>query len=111
MAHNAPGKHYRKGLSMVQLTKMFPDDETAERWFVKTRWPNGIACPKCGSMDIKARETRKPQPYYCRDCQKYFSVKTDSLMHNSPVGLPGVGDCDLPAEHQHQGRLVNAAAP
>ena len=86
MAHNAPGKHYRKGLSMVQLTKMFPDDETAERWFVKTRWPNGIVCPKCGSMDIKARETRKPQPYYCRDCQKYFSVKTDSLMHNSPLG-------------------------
>ena len=86
MAHNAPGKHYRKGLSMVQLTKMFPDDETAERWFVKTRWPNGIACPRCGSMDIKERTTRKPQPYHCRDCQKYFSVKTDSLMHNSPLG-------------------------
>ena len=71
---------------MVELTKMFPDDETAERWFVETRWPNGIACPKCGSFDIQERKTRKPQPYHCRDCQKYFSVKTDSLMHNSPLG-------------------------
>ena len=86
MAHNAPGKHYRRGLSMVELTKMFPDDEAAERWFVKTRWPNGVACPKCGSFDIQERKTRKPQPYHCRDCRKYFSVKTDSLMHNSPMG-------------------------
>ena len=86
MAHNAPGKHYRKGLSLAQLTKMFPNDEAAEAWFIKTRWPNGVACPKCGSCDIQERKTRKPQPYHCRDCRKYFSVKTDSLMHNSPMG-------------------------
>ena len=44
MTQNAPGKHYRKGLSLVALTNLFPDDATAERWFVKSRWPAGIAC-------------------------------------------------------------------
>ena len=45
MAHNAPGKHYREGLSMVDVIRMFPDDETAEAWIAKTRWPNGAWCP------------------------------------------------------------------
>lgn len=87
MAHNAPGKHYRKGLSLVELTRKFPDNETAERWFVETRWPTGVACPKCGSFNIQERKTRKPQPYRCRDCRKDFSVKTGTLMQASNLGL------------------------
>ena len=34
MSQKAPGKHYRNGLALVDLFKMFPDDETAEAWFV-----------------------------------------------------------------------------
>ena len=86
MAHKAPGKHFRKGLSLVEITRMFPDDAAAERWFVETRWPDGVHCPKCGSLNIQERPTRKPQPYRCRDCRKDFSVKTDTLMHASKLG-------------------------
>ena len=86
MAHNAPGKHYRHGLSVVTLLKMFPDNETAERWFESVRWPDGVACPKCGSCTVHARPSRRPQPYHCPGCRQYFSVKTDSLMHSSPLG-------------------------
>ena len=74
MPKKAPGKSYREGLSLTKLFKMFPDDETAERWFIETRWPNGVACPNCGSANIA--NCRKPQPYRCRDCRKSFSVKT-----------------------------------
>ena len=87
MARNAPDKHYREGLSIVELMDVFPDDATAEAWFVKTRWPEGIRCPKCGSHNIQERPTRKPQPYRCRGCRKDFSVKTDTLMHSSPLGF------------------------
>lgn len=86
MARNAPGKHYRRGISLPQLADMFPDNETAEKWFVETRWPNGVACPGCGSMNILEVKTRKPQPYRCRDCRKCFSVKTGSVMHGSNLG-------------------------
>ena len=34
-----PGKFYRQGISLVQLFEMFPDDETAEAWFRRIRWP------------------------------------------------------------------------
>ncbi len=86
MTHKAPGKHYRKGLSLTKLMQLFPDDATAEKWFVETRWPNGVACPKCGSMSITDVKNRKPSPYRCRDCRKFFSVKTDTLMHSSNLG-------------------------
>ena len=82
----APGRHYRRGLSLIQLHRMFSDDAAAERWFIAARWPNGVRCPKCGSDDIQRRVNRKPQPHRCRTCRKDFSVKTDSLMHNSPMG-------------------------
>ena len=87
MAYKAPGKHYREGLSLVELTRLFPDDETAERWFVKTRWQEGVACPHCGGTErVKERKNRNPSPYHCGGCRQYFSVKTGSLMHNSPLG-------------------------
>ena len=87
MAHKAPGKHYREGLTLVELTRMFPDDAAAERWFVKTRWPDGVFCPCCGSLNVQERETRKPQPYRCRDCRKDFSAKLGTLMEGSKLGF------------------------
>jgi len=29
----APGKHYREGVSLIDLFDMFPDNETASTWF------------------------------------------------------------------------------
>lgn len=85
MAHKAPGQHYRKGISLLQLTKMFPNEEVAEQWFIQQRWLSGVTCVRCESKNIQERKTRKPQPYRCRDCRKDFSVKTDTLMHNSKL--------------------------
>ena len=80
-----PGKSYRKGISLIELFEMFPDEESAERWWIESRWPAGVACPDCGSMNIQHRTTRKPQPYRCRDCRKDFSPKTGSVMQGSPL--------------------------
>ena len=87
MAHNAPGKHFREGLSLVELVRMFPDDAAAERWFVENRWPDGVHCPVCGSLNIQERKNRKPQPYRCRDCRKDFSARFGTLMQGSNLGF------------------------
>jgi transposase-like protein len=85
----APGKSFREGVSLLKIMKMFPDDATAEKWFIETRWPDGVACVKCGSMNVAERKRKedKPRAYRCRDCRKDFSVKTGTLMHNSPLGF------------------------
>ena len=87
MAHKAPGKHYRTGLSLVEVMRMFPDDETAERWFIEQRWPDGTHCPKCGSLNIQSGAAHKTMSHRCRDCRKWFSVKTGTVMQSSKLGL------------------------
>ena len=34
MAGNAPGKHWRKGMTLMEVMRTFPNDDEAERWFV-----------------------------------------------------------------------------
>ncbi len=87
MASNAPGKHYRKGISLIKLMEMFPDDAAAETWFASVRWPKGNpACPFCGSLRIAEVPSRKPMPLRCKDCRKHFSVKHGTVMQGSPLG-------------------------
>ena len=87
MARKAPGKHYRKGLSLVEAVQQFSDEQAVEDMFISARWPNGVACPKCGSLNVQERTTRKPQPFRCRDCRKDFSVKTGTVMEGSNLPL------------------------
>ena len=87
MAHTAPGKHFRKGVSLIQLYDMFPDDATAEAWFVETRWPDGLRCAHCDGANVGAKGNHPTQPYHCGDCRKFFSVKTRSVMHGSKLPL------------------------
>ena len=74
---------------MIEATDRFLDNDKAEQWFIHNRWPNGVKCPKCNSDNIhtKPKKENKPTAYRCRSCRKDFSVKTDTLMHNSPLGF------------------------
>lgn len=87
MARNAPGKHYRKGMTLLEVLRSFPTNAVAEEWFIQTRWPDGMCCPRCGSESVYAVQNRKPQPFRCRDCKQYFSVKTGTVMEGSNLGL------------------------
>ena len=86
-----PGRSYRKGLSHREFFRLFPDDATAERWFVEHRWADGIRCPKCGHGNIQTGCKHPTMPYRCRKskmggCGKFFSVRTDSFMEASNIG-------------------------
>ena len=84
----APGKAYRNGITFKQIMRMFPDDQTAERWFVKQRWPSGVCCPICGSLNVQSGCKHKTMPYRCREkeCARKFSVKTGTVMECAKVG-------------------------
>ena len=85
MKNGGPGRSNRKGISLIDLFEMFPDDKTAEEWFIKSRWPDGVRCAHCGSEDI-SKSTHPVMPFHCRACRKFFSAKTNSVMHSSKVG-------------------------
>ena len=82
-----PGKFYRKGITLLEITRQFDTPEKGEAWFIEQRWPNGIACPHCGSINVATIASRKPQPFRCRDCRKHFSVKTGTVLQSSNISL------------------------
>ena len=81
------GRSDRQGISLIQLFEMFPDNDSARRWFESTRWPDGRACAKCGSVKTSAVPNEKPMPYWCTDCRSYFSVKTGTVMADSNLSF------------------------
>lgn len=86
MAQHAPGKHYRNGLSLVDVMRKFPDDAAAEAWIVQQRWPDGIRCPRCDSDNVQSNVKHPSMPYRCRLCRKFFSYRTGTVMQGSNLG-------------------------
>ena len=88
MAQQAPGKSHRKGITLLELAQRFPDEDAARKWFEAIVWPNEGErdCPGCGSLNTHDCSHAK-MPYRCRDCRKYFSVKTGTVMAGSPLPL------------------------
>lgn len=82
----------RKRYPQRRYERDFPDEESAESWFIKTLWPDGVRCPRCGSDDVVDRNL-KPRQWRCRDCRRNgssstdFSVKSVTVMHSSNLPL------------------------
>ena len=87
MAQTGPGKSFREGLTLIEIFRMFPNDDAAAEWFAEARWPDGAWCPHCGSTNVQSGAKHASQPYRCRNCRKRFSVKTGTAMHDSKLGL------------------------
>ena len=63
----------------------FGDSEKAFAAAVALRWPNGVACPRCGSKEHSFISTRKI--WFCKGCKKQFTVKVGSIFEDSPLGM------------------------
>ena len=83
-----PGKHNRKGVTLAQLFRRFPDDESARRWFEESRWPDGPYCPHCGSFNVQSGIKHPTMTHRCRECpnRRMFTLKTGTVMQGSPLG-------------------------
>ena len=81
-----PGKWFRKGISLPEVIRLLPDDHSAEQWFAAIRWPDGPACPHCGSRNVLVGCSHPSMPYRCRPCDKHFSVRTGTVMTDSKLG-------------------------
>ena len=88
MSNKGPGRHDRKGITLIEAVEYFGDDTQAEAWFVERRWPDGIRCAYCDSDAITSRKTNRQTPqYHCTSCKENFTVKTGTIMHDSKLSL------------------------
>ena len=87
MTSKAPGKFYRQGISLIELSDMFPDETSAVTWFEHRRWPTTRYCGHCHSEHTNPVPNQKPMPYWCTSCRSYFSVKTGTILEQSRLPL------------------------
>ena len=80
------GKSHREGLTVIELFKMFPNNDAAEAWFEEQRWSDGVTCTDCGS-DRCVHTNHKSMRYRCKDCRQFFSVRKGTVMESSKLGL------------------------
>ena len=81
-----PGRYHRKGMTIIELLSMFPDNEAAEKWFEKQRWGGSPFCPTCGSKHV-SKSSHKTMKYRCNGCKGFFSVRKGTIMEGSNIGL------------------------
>jgi len=88
MSRKAPGKAYRKDISLKKLGDMFPHDDKARAWLEKQIWPDGPHCPHCGSFNVQCNIKHKTMTHRCRDCSNRprFSLKVGTIMQASNLG-------------------------
>ena len=84
--YKASGKAHSEGLTLIQLMEMFPDEESAVRWFESVYWPEERCCGHCGSIRT-GEASHKKMPYWCTDCRKYFSIRTGTALAHSKIPL------------------------
>ena len=89
MKKKSAGKAYRTGISLIEIIRQFPGDATSEAWFIERRWPEGVACPYCGSVNVQTGCKHKSMPFRCREkeCAKRFSPKVGTVMEGSKLGF------------------------
>jgi ISXO2-like transposase domain/Transposase zinc-ribbon domain len=75
-------------MSSAQFEALFPvgDEEACQRYLVARRWPTGVACPRCGNVDLYDASSYKPFHWQCRACapQGYrFSCIAGTIFENT----------------------------
>lgn len=69
----------------MEAIKYFADLDVANQFLADMRWPDGVTCPMCKGKEIGFIATRRI--WKCKACKKQFSIKTGSVMEDSPISL------------------------
>ena len=76
-------KRIAETLSITDLFRMFPDEDTCVAWLEEVRWGGTPVCPHCGGIENITKPKSKKYTYWHRDCRSNFTVKTKTVMHSS----------------------------
>jgi transposase-like protein len=65
----------------------FTNPDNCLQYIVVRRWPNGVACPTCGSTDLYFIPPRRLWQCKGKHPKRQFSVKVGTIFEDSPLGL------------------------
>jgi len=72
--------------TLQQAIVYFSDPDRTFDFAVKLRWIGGkVTCPRCGSDQHRFVRTRRI--WFCKGCEKQFTVKVGTIFEDSPISL------------------------
>ena len=71
--------------NLLTLVDDFNTDAKCRELLEHLRWPNGVACIRCGSTAIS--DIIERNQFDCGDCRYQFSVTAGTIMHDSHLPL------------------------
>lgn len=72
-------------MNLVALIEQFGDDDTCRTHLESLRWPEGVACLRCGSLTVYRLPKRNQ--FECKDCTYQFSVTTGTVLNDTHLPL------------------------
>src|SRR5882762_9576660 len=73
--------------TLQQAFATFADPDNCREYVVPRRWPNGVACPTCGSEKVTFQPKHNRWQCSNRHPRRQFTLKTGTVMEDSPLGM------------------------
>lgn len=73
--------------TLQETIKFLADGDRAFNFAVSWRWPNGVTCPVCEGEAVSFIPSEKRWNCRNKECRKRFSVKTGTVMEQSPLKI------------------------
>jgi ISXO2-like transposase domain/Transposase zinc-ribbon domain len=79
-------------MTIRQFERIFPNEDSCRLYLISRRWPNGVACPRCGKPD-NVYALAKPWHWECSnpECRKgnayRFSLTVKTIFENTKYPL------------------------
>ena len=80
-------KKFKAPRTLTECIRLFADPEYAVAFMVAQRWPDGVACPRCGSKLVTYLANARVWKCKAKHASQKFSVKIGTIMEDSPIGL------------------------
>lgn len=74
-------------MSLYEFLERIPDEAAAVAFIEGVRWGDGVYCPRCTSESVYRVENGRPMSHRCRNCNRYFSVRINSLFTRTEIPL------------------------
>jgi transposase-like protein len=73
-------------LTILEFQERFATEEACREYLFASRWPEGFACPVCGSGEVGEMHRRRPL-WQCKACGHQTSVTAGTIMHGTRTPL------------------------
>ena len=76
----------KQQMDLVKMMELFGEEEKCRAYLAALRWPNGVACPRCGVLEHHAYDSER-YVWDCYSCGYQFSVLAGTVFHDTKLPL------------------------